>query len=531
MSVARPFRRLLPLIFLVPCLFGARCAQDFDLGVGAFEIGQRHALLWTHVVPEPGSKALKLRVELALDPGFASIVRQQGAIALPQDDFTSRVHVGGLEPGTRYHYRFRSGDTLSPVGTFVTAPPENEADAMRFVVSGDSNLGFTGPRGLDFYVMSAAADESPVPDFFVYFGDTIYADSGILPGGANAVTLDEYREVHKLTRADPHLQTILASMGTFSGWDDHEVRNDYAGETVDPGQQQNGYRAFFEYLPLRKIPRNPPYRTDRSVRWGKHVELFFLDGRQFRSAEQFCNPDPVLDGPETPDTLFSPFVADELILQAILGPLFPLVQSVVLPSDPVCVTDVLNDPARTMLGAAQLAELEQGLLDSTATFKILLSSTPISDILFLPYDRWEGYGAERTGLIDFLGANFAPGEVLILSTDFHMNLGIQRPEFTEVVVGPIGQSTFGSSVLALAPPGLQNPAVIFPLINALFDAANGPGSNVGSAFDAFSYAVVDVFEDAGGTPRLEVTARGDPDYRSGDNDPAKVMDLFTLSLP
>ena len=44
---------------------------------------------------------------------------------------------------------------------------------------------------------------------------------------------------------------------------------------------------------------------------GKRARSFFLDGRQFRSAEHFCNPDPIPDGDETPDTLFSPFVEDE----------------------------------------------------------------------------------------------------------------------------------------------------------------------------------------------------------------------------
>ena len=88
----------------------------------------------------------------------------------------------------------------SQIGSFRTVPDETSADSLRFVISGDSNLGYVGPLGLDFYVMSAAAQEDA--DFFVYFGDTIYADSGILPTG-NAETLDEYREVHRLTREDP----------------------------------------------------------------------------------------------------------------------------------------------------------------------------------------------------------------------------------------------------------------------------------------------------------------------------------------
>jgi hypothetical protein len=297
------------------------------------------------------------------------------------------------------------------------------------VVSGDSNLGYTRPRGLDFHVLSAAAAEDP--DFFVYFGDTIYADSGVLPGGS-AFALDEYREVHRLTRADPHLQDLLGSTATFSGWDDHEVRNDYDGETVDPVQFENGAQAFFEYLPLRKNPTGPAYRIDRSVRFGQHVELFFLDGRQFRSAEKFCNPDPIPDGPETMDTLFSPFVEDEVLVvqvDPVLGPL--AAQLLLLPSDPDCVTDVLEDPSRTILGADQMAALQQALLDSTATFKILINNTPISKVFVSPYDRWEGYAADQHELLDFVAANLDPSRTLVLTTDFHTNMAIQRPELTD----------------------------------------------------------------------------------------------------
>ena len=46
----------------------------------------------------------------------------------------------------------------------------------------------------------------------------------------------------------------------------------------------------------------------------------------------------------------------------------------------------------------------------------------------------------------------------------------------------------------------------------------GPGAILGSAPDAFSYGLVEVFEDAG-QPRLRFTARGNPDYLAGANDP------------
>jgi hypothetical protein len=331
------------------------------------------------------------------------------------------------------------------------------------------------------------------------------------------------------------MQALIASTGTFSGWDDHEVRNDYDGETVDPVQFANGAQAFFEYLPLRQNPFGPPYLTHRNVRWGEHVEVFFLDGRQFRSAEIFCNPDPIPDGPETPDTLFSPFIEDEalaVIANPIIGPL--AADLLLTPSDPDCVDTLLADPTRSLLGPAQLAELKQALVQSTATFKIIINDVPLSHLYVTPYDRWDGYVAEQQDLLDFIGANLDPSRVLVLTTDFHTNLAIQRPELTEVIVGPIGQTTFGGTVRGLL-TDLGLPLIFEPiflnLVDDVVDLANGgPGAILGSAPDAFSYGVVDVFEDAGDV-KLRFTARGNPDYLAGANDPNDVVDLFSFEMP
>ena len=340
------------------------------------------------------------------------------------------------------------------------------------------HIGYTSTNGFDFHVLTAAAAEDP--DFFVFFGDTIYADSGVLPGGANAVTLDEYREVHKLTRADSHLQTLIASTGTFTGWDDHEVTNDYDGETVDPVQRDNGYRAFFEYLPVQTNPAGPPFRIDRNVRWGEHVELFFLDGRQFRSSEQFCNAVSP-DGPPAVDTLFSPFVEDEIFVLGLpFGlppPLDLLGPALVLPSDPACVAALLNAPGRTILGASQLAALKAALLASSATFKIIINNTPLMNLRVTPYDRWEGYLEEQADLLAFIAANLDPAKTLVVTTDFHTNLAVQRDEFTEVIVGPIGQTTLATSTFGILEAQQPGAGAALPLVlgllDGLVDDANG----------------------------------------------------------
>jgi hypothetical protein len=180
-----------------------------------------------------------------------------------------------------------------------------------------------------------------------------------------------------------------------------------------------------------------------------------------------------------------------------------------------------------------MAALQQALLDSTATFKILINNTPISKVFVSPYDRWEGYAADQHELLDFVAANLDPSRTLVLTTDFHTNMAIQRPELTELIVGPIGQTTFGQSVLSIL-AGLGLPPNLLPIFLGLFDGivdlGNGAGSVLATAHDAFSYARVDV-SDGAGAPTLTVTVRGNPDYLAGGNDPNDVVDLFSFSMP
>ena len=537
MRLISPALSCLLLLVCVPSLAEAEppaCSApgQFDLGVGAFEVGSNHVILWTRFAGSNPAEATGLDLEIATDAGFDHVVRRRTVAALPERDHTVAERVIGLAPSQEYYYRFATTDDpscLSRVGRFRTAPPPGSSEDVRFVVSGDANAGYTLPRNLDFYVLSAAAQEDS--DFFVFFGDTVYADSGVIPSGQPAVTLDEYREVHQITRADTHLQEILASTGAYVGWDDHEVQNDYAGETVDPNRFANGARSFFEYLPVA-TSTDAPYRINRSVRWGRDVELFFIDGRQFRSAEQFCNLFSP-DGPPAPDTLFSPYVGDELLVPLVVPPfLQPILTLFSTPSDPDCVDNLLSDPSRTYLGLEQLEWLKESLLASRATWKIIVNNTPISTLFSGVSDRWEGYEAERQALFAFIGENLDPGHTLVLTTDFHVNWAIERPEFTEVIVGPIGQRPFLPAVASILPPALQ------PLTGTILALGTDPivaaanGDTLGFEPNAFSYAVVETSRDEQtGDPRLRVTIRGDTTYAEGANDPSRVQDLFTIELP
>ena len=51
------------------------------------------------------------------------------------------------------------------------------------------------------------------------------------------------------------------------------------------------------------------------------------------------------------------------------------------------------------LGAQQYAAFTKAIKASTATWKVVVNEVPIQQYYALPYDRWEGYEAEREKLL------------------------------------------------------------------------------------------------------------------------------------
>ena len=87
------------------------------------------------------------------------------------------------------------------------------------------------------------------------------------------------------------MQALRASAGFFSHWDDHEFVTDFSPNEHTVSNDVNingrvlyrrGVKAFRNYSPVRWTQRDGLYRT---LRWGRNVELFFLDQRSFRSAK------------------------------------------------------------------------------------------------------------------------------------------------------------------------------------------------------------------------------------------------------
>lgn len=413
---------------------GSGATVAFPQSVAAGEVTPTSAVLWTRL-PKPGKFTFELR-QVRPKPGKgqdAEIFGGGGTLA--SDDNTVSVRLGGaikLKPATVYRYRFQQGATSSQWGTFRTAPLPKTSATIRFAISGDADA-TPGTNGRPFFngFETYAAMAAEKNDFNLNVGDTIYSDSEVA-GAKPALTTAEKWGKYKLGLALAPLRTLRASAALYSHWDDHEFINDFTKAEHGEEIYASGRDAFLDYAPATYRAATGLYRT---FRWGKHLELFFLDERSFRSGKvsATCKGDLA---PTAPAAVRQAFAA--------LAP--PLAQPV-----PAGCVEALADPSRTMLGAAQEAAFAKAIRASTATFKVIVNEVPLMQLYALPYDRWEGYAAARTRFLETLAG---VKNVVVLTTDTHAHLigevrtqTLEGPQpvgtgIFEVVTGPVATNTY-----------------------------------------------------------------------------------------
>jgi len=482
-------------------LGAAASAKDarpgFALGVAAGEVTASSAKLWTRA---PAAGAVTLEVLPATGGARVDPLRTHTLRARSADDRTVQRVVTGLRPGTRHRYRFSQRGVASAIGRFRTAPLPTASARVRFAITGDADAtpgpnGRPGFNGFETYAAMAAEQN----DFNVNFGDTIYSDSE-LAGAPVARTVEQKRAKYRLGLALAPLRRLRSSAALYSGWDDHEFLNDFAAAEHGSEIYRAGVRAFLDYTPAT-------YRADtglyRRFRWGRHLELFVLDGRSFRSAKATaaCGGDIA---PTAPQPVRQAFAA--------LSP------ALSRPVPQACLAAIAS-PERTLLGPAQLDAFTRSVRASTATFKVVVNPVPLMQLYALPYDRWEGYGAERQRV---LGALAGIGNVVVLTTDTHAHLigeirtqtfGPAGPVGTgiwEIVTGPVATNTYSKEIDEF----LGSPGSGAVVTGAFFkpQPPNGLGLRCAQT-DAYGYAQVTVDaatltvqpKTAAGTPISEAT--------------------------
>ena len=469
-------------------------SAGFPNGVAAGDVTDNGATLWTRTSAEASVQvdvydAVYEPNPLIAVPASTPIFTASSSTAAA-DDFTTKVPVTGLQPHHIYFYRFTNGAEQSQLGRFVTAPAADDAASFRFVVAADSD-GFPvgGPPAFNnFEVLNAA--RSNQPDFWSFLGDTIYSDSSFAPGPIESV--DEYRAAHAQNRSFVNLRNLMSATGTYAQIDDHEVYNDFDGETVDPARYAAGLEAFNDWMPTNSANvltdatcagGHPRYFHQK---WGTQAEIFQLDERSCRSSQ-----DPVKAtcmNPGSPPTLdLAPTAPSGLRLAAGLPA-----------SPPAGCLAAINDTARTILGPVQKAAFEADLLASTAKFKIVLSEDAIQQFYALPYDRWEGYGGDRSEILNYIRTNDI-GNVVFLTTDLHANIANDvfidkttdaTPIAYEAISGPIATNTYKHEILNAFPSNGDF------LVSALQLVLTGQGVDC-RAIDVYSYQLVEVNAAAG----------------------------------
>ena len=334
-------------------------------GVAVGDVSSHSAVLWLRTegpVSVQIEWATVSRWERAskLSTVVAPVPRTVSITTTSETDYTLTIPLEGLSPSTRYRYHVLAGPadqttnqraaSLAAKGEFTTLPDATTSAPVTFAWSGDLGGGGRCRRGADGYSIFEVIQRHN-PDFFLFLGDTIYGDHVCAsppnePGADfKATTLQAYRVRHRYQRGAEALQRFLRTVPVYVIWDDHEVKNNFSGPFEE--QMPAGRQAFREYWPIAS-PSDDPHRLYRRVRYGADLELFILDTRQYRSR----NADP-------------------------------------------------DDPTKTMLGAVQLAWLLDGLRASTATWKVIVTSVPLSipkggDATVPGNDGWAG-GPDGTG--------------------------------------------------------------------------------------------------------------------------------------
>ena len=194
--------------------------------------------------------------------------------------------------------------------------------------------------------------------------------------------------------------------------------------------------------------------------------------------------------------------------------------SLAQPVSPACIQKI-NDPNRDFLGASQLKQFEDDVKSSSARFKVIMNEVPIQQFYALPYDRWEGYEAERQKVLHFLQDNVK--NAIFLTTDVHATMvndarfktleqgGPVNSGIIDFTTGPVATMSFAKEIDSTT----GNPNAGSAVDNAFFEPqpANGGLGMQCSVLDKFSYGEVTVTK-----TKLVVEPKGIDGRRLTDED-------------
>lgn len=386
-------------------------STPFTLGVASGDPEEDGFVIWTRLAPTPLEEAggMVLRPilvdwEVSEDEHMSGVVAHGQALAHPELAHSVHVEVAGLKSARPYWYRFRVADYQSAVGRGQTLPAAGDSvDRICFAVAGCQHY----EEGY-YTAWRAIAQESV--DFVYHYGDYIYEGKDSGPGyrkmngqpfkvlrrhiGPECYSLDEYRRRYAQYKMDIDLQAAHAAAPWFVSFDDHEVDNNWAGDTDQDGTPEEVFlfrravamQAYYEHMPLRRrsLPDGSHMQIYRTAQYGDLLNMFVLDTRQYRSDQVYGDK----DGPQR---------------------------------EGVWASD------RSMMGAKQEQWLFNGLARSDSRWNLLAHQVMMLNLahrksanaqLEYSMDQWSGYLYSRKRLLEFVQRH-CPGNVVNVTGDAH----------------------------------------------------------------------------------------------------------------
>ena len=403
-------------------------AKGFTHNVASGEPGADSMLLWTRYVPATGEDIVRLDAEVALDPDFTKVISGGSVRTGIYRDWTAKITVDGLKPGTVYWYRFVAPDgSRSPVGRTKTLPTD---DAARFglAVFSCSNM----PVGW-FNAYGHAAKRTDldlwmhVGDYFYEYGNASYKDK-IIPGRAvepdhEILAIADYRLRYACYRADADLQLLHQMVPMVAFWDDHESANDsWEGGAQNHQPKTEGdwnprraaaMQVYREWMPVSDEPwKSYPIGTLATLYRTESRLLARTKQADIAAAYRAADPDAALkafrDGVwEDPSATMLGSTQESWLAHSLKAGARSTAWQL------VGMGTILG---RTVMPADAMDWLRRDASDQVVSrFKNDIRAARIGLPMWM--DRWDGYPAARSRLLK--SAQEADADLVMLSGDSH----------------------------------------------------------------------------------------------------------------
>ena len=377
----------------------------FSYGVCSGDPLADRVMLWTHAQVPNSSEDVPLTYEVATDASFATLVSSGSTLASAASGHTAKADATGLAAGKDYFFRFRSGDTVSPVGRTRTLPAAG-ATSVSLAVFSCSNY----PAGY-FNVYAEAAKSGA--QFAVHLGDFIYeygadgyastdakALGRVVEPANECLSLADYRKRYAQYRSDPDSKVFSASLPLIAVWDDHEVANDTHKDGAEnhtattegsfAARRAAAIQAWHEWMPVRAPDASNLMKIYRSFDFGGLAALHMLDTRVIGRDKQ-------------------------VEFAELLNP-----------ATAATAQATLASTSRTIMGSTQLQWLQGQLAASKATWQVLGQQVlmarmefPVSILTHLNPDNTSpnALAAGQKAITDYLTAKGTAAQAPALLTD------------------------------------------------------------------------------------------------------------------